>query len=129
PRAIGERSFAALRMPTRRDWRSRIVGRFSTNKSAEYPADARCARGYGAAVRPGDIEERDGLTSGPARRRGAGLNPGNRFEKVRLHVLGDERERQRVERLAASAASGPTDGVDAPPADVPVEIKIGRAHV
>lgn len=34
---------------------------------------------------------RDGLASGPAgvRGRGAGLNPGNRFEDVRLHVLGD----------------------------------------
>src|SRR6476620_5128713 len=54
-------------------------------------------------MRPGDIEERDGLVGGPARRRGAGLNPGNRFEKVRLHVLGEERERQRLERLAGDA--------------------------
>jgi DNA repair photolyase len=73
-------------------------------------------------VRPGDIEERDGLVSGPARRRGAGLNPGNRFEKVRLHVLGEERERQRVERLSAAAAQDGVAVVDAPPADVPVEV-------
>jgi DNA repair photolyase len=46
----------------------------------------------------GEVEIRDGLMRGPARRRGAGLNPGNRFEKVRLHVLGEERERQRLER-------------------------------
>ena len=79
-------------------------------------------------MRPGDTEERDGLVSGPARRRGAGLNPGNRFEKVRLHVLGEERERQRLERLAnddarAGAKSIVTDApADAPPADVPVEL-------
>lgn len=35
---------------------------------------------------------------GPAHRRGAGLNPGNRFESVRLHVLGEELDRQVVER-------------------------------
>jgi DNA repair photolyase len=37
----------------------------------------------------GDIEYRDALPSGHARGRGAGLNPGNRFEDVRLHVLGE----------------------------------------
>src|SRR6187397_2177244 len=58
-------------------------------------------------MQPGDVEQRDGLVNGPARRRGAGLNPGNRFEKVRLHVLGEERERQRLERLA-----GDTEGAD-----------------
>ena len=63
---------------------------------------------------PGDLEERDGLTGGPARRRGAGLNPGNRFEKVRLHVLGDERERLRQEALATGVPD------DAP--NVPVEL-------
>jgi DNA repair photolyase len=41
---------------------------------------------------------RDGLESGPAHRRGAGLNPGNRFETVRLHVLGEELDRQWIER-------------------------------
>src|SRR3982751_1809190 len=65
-------------------------------------------------MQPGDVEERDGLVGGPARRRGAGLNPGNRFEKVRLHVLGEERERQRVENVATDAADSPTN--------VPVEL-------
>ncbi len=41
---------------------------------------------------------RDALPHGPAHRRGAGLNPGNRFEDVRLHVLGEELDRQWVER-------------------------------
>lgn len=42
----------------------------------------------------------DALPQGPAHRRGAGLNPGNRFEAVRLHVLGEELDRQWVEREA-----------------------------
>jgi DNA repair photolyase len=41
---------------------------------------------------------RDGLANGPAHRRGAGINPGNRFETVRLHVLGEEIDRQWVEQ-------------------------------
>jgi len=41
---------------------------------------------------------RDALPRGPAHRRGAGLNPGNRFEDIRLHVLGEEIDRQLVER-------------------------------
>lgn len=45
-----------------------------------------------------DFEYRDGLVGGPAHRRGAGLNPGNRFEAVRLHVLGEELDRELVER-------------------------------
>jgi DNA repair photolyase len=65
-------------------------------------------------MQPGDVEERDGLIGGPARRRGAGINPGNRFEKVRLHVLGDERERRRLEQLE----SGEPDA----PANVPVDV-------
>lgn len=40
---------------------------------------------------------RDALPKGPAHRRGAGVNPGNRFETVRLHVLGEEIDRQFVE--------------------------------
>ena len=47
---------------------------------------------------PDDFEYRDVLVDGPAHRRGAGLNPGNRFERTRLHVLGDELDRQRIER-------------------------------
>src|SRR5688572_23750005 len=66
-------------------------------------------------MQPGEVEERDGLLTGPARRRGAGLNPGNRFEKVRLHVLGEERERQRAQRNE--------EGADAEaPTNVPVEV-------
>lgn len=45
-----------------------------------------------------DPEFRDALVKGPAHRRGAGLNPGNRFETVRLHVLGEELDRQMIER-------------------------------
>lgn len=41
---------------------------------------------------------RDALPDGLAHRRGAGLNPGNRFEDARLHVLGEELDRQWVER-------------------------------
>jgi len=42
---------------------------------------------------------RDGLLDGPAHRRGAGLNPGNRFEAVRLHVEGEARDHRRAERI------------------------------
>jgi DNA repair photolyase len=45
-----------------------------------------------------DFSYRDALPNGPAHRRGAGLNPGNRFESVRLHILGEEIDRQWVER-------------------------------
>lgn len=44
------------------------------------------------------FEYRDALADGPAHRRGAGLNPGNRFEDLRLHVLGEELDRRMVER-------------------------------
>lgn len=54
-------------------------------------------------------EYRDGLITGPAHRRGAGLNPGNRFELVRLHVLGEEWDRQQNERAAEEQS------VDCPP--------------
>ena len=48
-----------------------------------------------------NFEHRDALTTptGTAHRRGATLNPGNRFEATRLHVLGDEIDRQRAERV------------------------------
>ncbi len=42
----------------------------------------------------GDPEYQDHLTQGVQRGRGAGLNPGNRYEAVRLHVLGDFRDQQ-----------------------------------
>src|SRR5687767_5581280 len=67
-------------------------------------------------MQQGDVEQRDGLVNGPARRRGAGLNPGNRFETVRLHVFGEERERQRLERIEAGVDP------DGAVANVPVEV-------
>jgi DNA repair photolyase len=45
-----------------------------------------------------EYDFRDALPDGPAHRRGAALNPGNRFESVRLHVLGEELDRQWVDR-------------------------------
>jgi DNA repair photolyase len=45
-----------------------------------------------------DFSYRDALPNGPAHRRGAGINPGNRFETVRLHILGEELDRQWIER-------------------------------
>jgi DNA repair photolyase len=53
-----------------------------------------------------EFEYRDGLAGGPAHRRGAGINPGNRFETVRLHVLGEELDRQMIERQE-EGESGP----------------------
>jgi len=47
---------------------------------------------------------RDALVRGPAHRRAAGLNPGNRFESVRLHVLGEELDRQWIEQEAADGS-------------------------
>ncbi|MCC6422038.1 MAG: hypothetical protein IT447_01035 [Phycisphaerales bacterium] len=44
---------------------------------------------------------RDALPRGQAHRRGAGINPGNRFESIRLHVLGEELDRQWVEHQEA----------------------------
>jgi DNA repair photolyase len=53
-------------------------------------------RGLANSLRPpyvwimhGDAEYKDHPPSGPLRGRGAGLNPGNRFEDFRLHVLGE----------------------------------------
>jgi DNA repair photolyase len=43
-------------------------------------------------------EYQDGLLQGPVRGRGAQLNPGNRFESVRLHVLGEHLDQQWQER-------------------------------
>lgn len=53
-----------------------------------------------------DFAYRDALFTGPVHRRGAGINPGNRFETVRLHVLGEELDRQWIERQEAGE-SGP----------------------
>lgn len=46
-----------------------------------------------------DYSYPDALPGGPAHRRGAGLNPANRFETTRLHVLGEELDRQAVEHV------------------------------
>lgn len=40
----------------------------------------------------------DALTTGPARGRGAQLNPANRFQDLRLHVLGDHLDEIRAEK-------------------------------
>lgn len=45
----------------------------------------------------GDHTYPDALPTGPAHRRGAALNPANRFQDLRLHVLGDEIDRQYIE--------------------------------
>ncbi|MCC6427732.1 MAG: PA0069 family radical SAM protein [Phycisphaerales bacterium] len=42
-------------------------------------------------------EYRDRLTAGPLRGRGAGLNPGNRFETVRLHIMGEHLDERAIE--------------------------------
>jgi len=42
-------------------------------------------------------EHRDALSQGRVRGRGAGLAPGNRFERVRLHVLGEHLDEQARE--------------------------------
>jgi len=45
-----------------------------------------------------DAEYQDALTQGKVRGRGAGVNPGNRFDGVRLHVLGEELDARLIER-------------------------------
>jgi DNA repair photolyase len=53
-----------------------------------------------------DFSIKDGLTAGPQRGRGAGLNPGNRFESTRLHVLGDQLDADRLARETDPDAVG-----------------------
>lgn len=48
-----------------------------------------------------DPEYPDALSTGHARGRGAQLNPANRFESLRLHVLGDHLDDLPAERAAA----------------------------
>src|SRR5688572_19811017 len=45
----------------------------------------------------GNSEYADAPPQGRQRGRGAGLNPGNRFESVRLHVLGEHLDAQAAE--------------------------------
>jgi len=47
---------------------------------------------------------RDALPDGPAHRRGAGINPGNRFEATRLHILGEEIDRQWIQQQNADGS-------------------------
>ncbi|MEM7680370.1 MAG: PA0069 family radical SAM protein [Planctomycetota bacterium] len=47
---------------------------------------------------PADHDFRDALPEGPAHRRGAGLNPGNRFEDQRVHLEGEHLDRRVLER-------------------------------
>jgi DNA repair photolyase len=51
-----------------------------------------------------DFSIRDALPNGPAHRRGAGINPGNRFETTRLHILGEEIDRQWVQQQNADGS-------------------------
>ncbi len=54
----------------------------------------------GARRKPlAEREFRDALPQGTVRGRGAGINPGNRFEDVRLHVLGDHLDEVRSENM------------------------------
>ena len=60
--------------------------------------------------RPDPREEHpDGVPGGPAHRRAAGLNPGNRFERTRRHVLAEtlESDRLAAERPRAAGAGTP----------------------
>jgi hypothetical protein len=71
--------------------------RFAGDSAADRPASA-------AAAEP---SIKGGLTTGPVRGRGAGLNPTNRFESLSLHVLGDHLDKVMEERVDAG---GPTSG-------------------
>ena len=54
---------------------------------------------------PENFTYRDGLLQGPMRGRASGLNPGNRFESVRLHVLGEHLDAQALEREAEKSSA------------------------
>ena len=63
--------------------------------------------------RNGDGGYRDALPGaafGGVHRRAAGLNPGNRFDRTRVHIDGDELDRERREREGAAAAVVTTAG-------------------
>ncbi len=46
---------------------------------------------------PEPFEFADALATGPLKGRGAALNPGNRYETVRLHVLGEFLDQQQID--------------------------------
>lgn len=50
-----------------------------------------------SGIRDSERDHADALSNGRVRGRGAGLNPGNRFETVRLHVLGDHLDEVAIE--------------------------------
>ena len=52
-------------------------------------------------------EYRDALPGGVPRGRGAGINPGNRYESVKLHVLGEFLDEQAREREAEGETGQP----------------------
>ncbi len=54
-------------------------------------------------------EYRDALPNGPAHRRGAGINPGNRFENVRRHLVGETLDHDRAEQAAERRAAPPVE--------------------
>jgi DNA repair photolyase len=56
---------------------------------------------------PGD-EYADGLPTGPQRGRGAGLNPANRYEGHRLHVLGETYDRLALDDEGLDSGATPT---------------------
>ncbi len=60
---------------------------------------------------PRPDEYRDAIAQGPAHRRAAGINPGNRFETVRLHVLGEELDRQH-DTSEERGSDDPTNATD-----------------
>jgi DNA repair photolyase len=55
-----------------------------------------------------DYTFRDALPRGPQRGRGAGLNPGNRFEPIRLHVLGEFLDEEQNDPDRGGAGRTPT---------------------
>lgn len=67
---------------------------------------------------PESFEYPDALADGPARGRGAGLNPGNRYETVRLHVLGEYRDEQARDIEAGADDFDPASSIRHPPSPI-----------
>jgi DNA repair photolyase len=58
-------------------------------------------------MQPGDdYTYADALASGPQRGRGAQLNPGNRFESTKLHVLGEHLDQLHAEQIESDDDAG-----------------------
>ncbi len=70
-------------------------------------------------------EYRGGLADGPARGRGAQLNPPSRFEKLSLHVLGEHLDRAAAERVEHLDERGVVGGGVSEPGAEPLA-KAGR---